>query len=146
MHPWLETPHPAARPFVATLQHGDGSSLGQAMGVTLTVADGVDLDAVGRAFGEHMAGLFRGAWLVPETSPAGRRHIHGIVVGADRGAILAAWQRCGGGIQRAQDFNPIEPGDQARLFRARSRCSNPGSLTRCKKRIPSCWPSYAQRI
>lgn len=117
MPPWLETPHPAARPFVATLQHDDASSLGQALSVTLTVAEGVDLDAVGRAFGEQMGGLFRGTWLVPETSPAGRRHIHGVVVGADRGAVLAAWQRCGGGIARAQRLDPIEPGDQAHLSR-----------------------------
>lgn len=92
--------------------------LGPTVVVTLTVAPGVDLDAVGLAFSERLGGLFSGAWLVPETSTKGRRHYHGLVVGADPGAILAAWQRAGGGIASSQHFDPIEPGDHWHLLRA----------------------------
>lgn len=91
--------------------------VGQATVVTLTVAPGADLDAAGRAFGERFGGLLAGAWLVPETSPRGLRHYHGLVLG-NRAEIVCAWQRCGGGIARAQRLDPLDPLDHEHLHAA----------------------------
>jgi hypothetical protein len=114
---WVADPHPLVSPLVATLERSGALGVGQATVVTLTVAPGADLDAAGHAFGERCGGLLGGALLVPETSPRGLRHYHGIVVGT-RAEIIGAWQRCGGGIARAQRLDPLDPGDHEHLHRA----------------------------
>ena len=90
-------------------------TIGHAAGVTLTVADGVDLGPVGQLFGQRHEGIQHGAWLVPENDPKGREHYHGLVVGPDLQAVVPTWQRCGGGIERAQRVDPVRPGDRMHL-------------------------------
>jgi hypothetical protein len=111
---WLADPHPQGVAFVAAVERVGALGVGLATVVTLTVAPGVDLDAVGREFGERFAGLLSGAWLVPETSPRGLRHYHGLVIG-NRREIIGVWQRCGGGIARSQWLDPLDPLDHEHL-------------------------------
>jgi len=115
---WLSDPHPLVSRLVAGIEQGSALGVGEAAVVTLTVAPGVDLDAVGLAFGERLDGLFEGAWLVPETSPKGRRHYHGLVIAPSRGELIGAWQRSGGGIARAQCLDPLDRLDHEHLHKA----------------------------
>jgi hypothetical protein len=114
---WLADPHPQVSPLVRALECSGVLGVGQATVVTLTVAPGVELDPLGLAFGERFDGLLRGVWLVPETSPHGIRHYHGIVVG-NRAEIIGEWQRSGGGGALWQRLDPLDPGDHEHLLRA----------------------------
>jgi hypothetical protein len=121
----LADPHPLVSPLVAAIERSGVLGVGQATVVTLTVAPGVDVEDVGRAFSERFGGLLRGAWLVPETAKPGRRrghreghrHYHGIVVG-HRAEIIGEWQRSGGGGALWQRLDPLDPGDHDHLLRA----------------------------
>lgn len=108
---WMD--NPLALAFSKRIERCDVLSLGHLLAVTLTVADGVDIDVVARDFADRFEEMHSGAWLVPETSPAGRRHVHGLVVSLDPGAVVPMWQRCGGGIPGSQKIDPIAPDDHA---------------------------------
>lgn len=113
--PWMH--NPLARAFSEQIDACGVLSRGRLFGITLTVAEGVDIEAVAQAFADRFAGVCSGAWLVPETSPAGRRHVHGLVVSLGPRAITATWQRCGGGIPDAQCVDPIAADDTAHRHR-----------------------------
>lgn len=113
--PWMS--NPLALAFVERIERCGLLEGGHLLAVSLTVADGVDLDATAASFGQRLGGATSGAWLVPETSPRGRRHIHGVVITRDPAALLPAWQRCGGGIPPAQRIEAIAPGDRPGLHR-----------------------------
>ncbi|MCA9712698.1 MAG: hypothetical protein KDK70_43115, partial [Myxococcales bacterium] len=111
--PW--TDNPMAIAFADRLTARGDPPAASVAWVSLTIADGVDLDAVIRAFREHYTAAHEGIWLVPELSQLGRWHCHGLIVSSECCAIIPNWQRCGGGIERAQWVQLLRDGDYGGL-------------------------------